>query len=926
MKTFIKPNPPRHIYLPSPWGEGKGGAYMLKKTLFAAFISLIAIAGYAQSPVIKCDISFQGRSDAEVLEPGYTRWDPGKDITSTETTIDGVYFKIESSGEHLFRNDWNKSDITNADFKAKNGRLLADCIMLDPSSYEGAFIMTIKGLPAGQHTLQTYHNCKDNPETVDVRPMNVLLNGKTVIENLVPSIRESVAANAGISVVTFTVSSPDDAVKIMFNTIPTKDPVTTKTIVRSPIINGFELNTVSITSQAKDPFPTSGDMHVDADGGSCQLSWAAASANISSHNLYIGTSATDVENATTPTASGLTATTYLASNLSTHNTYYWRVDEVDAQGNITKGNVWKFRPRRLAFPGAEGYGRFAIGGRGGQVYHVTNLNFDHNPGSLLYGLKDLEGPRTIVFDVSGVIDMNFEAVFTDPNVTIAAHTAPGKGICVMHANLNIGSDDICRFLRLKHGYGYANGEPNTGNAMGMTGADHAIVDHTTAAWGTDETLSGRGAKNITFQYSMIAEALGVADHKNYSKGTNHGYAATIDGKIGTYSHNLLVNCYGRNWSMGGGMDGTNTAIGQMDMFNNVCYNWGSRTTDGGCHEANFVNNYYKMGPASSQKILYSQDYENVGSPQSTWQAYISGNIRENKDHSLTYDKQGDTYRYTLSNGASAPSYEVFVKAPFFPSYAEIHSAKDAFKIVTSNSGATMPCRDDQHLRVTRETIEGTYTYTGSRSGIKGEIDHENDCGGWESYPEESRPADYDTDQDGMPNWYEAIIGSDANVANHNADPDNDGYTLLEEYLEFIAHPYIIIMEGETGTFDVSAEFKGFTKSPSYSVASADAFLTSTISGSTLSVKPTTAGIGKTIVKVTDAEGSSYTQQFGVAVTRDPSAIQNIFNEANLDIIRREFFTLDGKAVTSLGDLHSGILLMKITERNGKTHTMKIVKN
>lgn len=886
----------------------------------------MAISGFAQKPVIKCDISFQGRSDQEVLEPGYTRWDPGKDITSTEITIEGVYFKIETIGEQLFRNDWNKSDITNADFKAKNGRLLADCIMLDPTSDAGVFVMTIKGLPAGQHTLQSYHNCKDKPETVDVRPMDVIYEGKTIIKDLKPSIRESVAANAGIAVVSFNVSSPEDEVKIYYTTNTTSDPVTTKTIVRSPIINGFELNTVSIASQAKDPFPTSGDMHVDADGGSCQLWWQAASESVVAHNLYFGTDSAEVADMTKPYAENLKNTTYLTWGLSTHNVYYWRVDEVDASGNVTKGNVWSFRPRRLAFPGAEGYGRYAIGGRGGQVYHVTNLNHDHNPGSLLYGLKDLEGPRTIVFDVSGVIDMNFEAVFTDPNVTIAGQTAPGKGICIMRSNLNIGSDDICRFMRLKHGYGYADGEPNTGNAMGLSGSDHAIVDHTTAAWGTDETISGRGAKNITFQYSMIAEALGIADHKNYSPGTNHGYAATIDGKIGTYSHNLLVNCYGRNWSMGGGMDGTNTAIGQMDIFNNVCYNWGSRTTDGGCHETNFVGNYYKMGPASNQKILYSQDYENVGSPESTWRAYVSGNIRENKDHSLSYDKLNDTYRYTLSNGAAKPSYEVFVNEPFFPSYGIIHSAKDAFKIVTSNSGATMPCRDDQHLRVTEETILGTYTYTGSRSGIKGEIDHENDCGGWEAYPEESRAADYDTDQDGMPNWYEALIGSDANVANHNADPDNDGYTLLEDYLEFIAHPYIIIMEGTTGKMDVAAEFRGFTKSPAYTIESANSFLSATLNGTELSVNPTTAGLGKVMVKVTDAEGSTYTQLFGVAVTRDPAAIQNVFNESDLDIVKREFFTADGKAVTSLNDVQNGMLIMKLTERNGKVHTMKVLKN
>ncbi len=899
---------------------------MLKKLLCSAAIALSALAASAQNkPVIKCDISFQGRSDAEVLEPGYSRWDPGKDITSTEITIDGVYFKIETIGDQLFRNDWNKSDITNADFKAKNGRLLADCIMLDPTSDAGVFLMTIKGLPAGQHTLQSYHNCKDKPESVDVRPMDVIVDGKTVIKDLKPSIRESVAANAGIAVISFNVSSPEDEVKIYYTTNTTSDPETTKTIVRSPIINGFELNTVSIASQAKDPKPNSGDMHIDADNGTCLLQWTPASESVASHNLYLGTDSAQVADMTTPTAANLAVTSYMAINLSTHNVYYWRVDEVDASGNVTKGNIWSFRPRRLAFPGAEGYGRYAIGGRGGQVYHVTNLNHDHNPGSLLYGLKDLKGPRTIVFDVSGVIDMNFEAVFTDPNVTIAGQTAPGKGICIMRSNLNIGSDDICRFMRLKHGYGYADGEPNTGNAMGLSGSDHAIVDHTTAAWGTDETISGRGAKNITFQYSMIAEALGIADHKNYSTGTNHGYAATIDGKIGTYSHNLLVNCYGRNWSMGGGMDGTNTAIGQMDIFNNVCYNWGSRCTDGGCHESNFVNNYYKMGPDTKQTILYSQDYENVGSAESTWQAYVSGNIRENKNHTLSNDKLNDTYRYTLSNGAAKPSYEVFVKEPFFPSYAEIHSAKDAFKIVTSVAGATMPCRDDQHLRVTEETIKGTYTYVGSRSGIKGEIDHENDCGGWEVYPEETRPADYDTDLDGMPNWYESIIGSDVNTANHNDDPDNDGYTLLEEYLEFMAHPYLVLQKNESGKIDVAKEFSGFTKSPVFTAASASSLFSASISGSELNVTASTlSGVGYVTVTCTDAEGSSFSQKFGVAVSGDANAIHSVTAQSDYEVAKREFFTLDGKQVNTLDPKQT--YLMRVTDTEGKTHTMKIIKN
>ena len=111
---------------------------------------------------------------------------------------------------------------------------------------------------------------------------------------------DNVAANAGIAVVTFNVASPEDAVKISFTTIPTKDPVSSKTIVRSPILNGFELNTVSIAAQAKDPYPTSGDMHIDADNGSCQLSWTAASESVSAHNLYLGTDSAQVADMTVP--------------------------------------------------------------------------------------------------------------------------------------------------------------------------------------------------------------------------------------------------------------------------------------------------------------------------------------------------------------------------------------------------------------------------------------------------------------------------------------------------------------------------------------------------------------------------------------------------------------------------------------------------
>lgn len=900
----------------------------MKRITSLLFAFFAISSAFAQMLQCKVDIGVN-RSDAEVLEPGFINWKIAQGA-SDSIEIDGITFVIArgvNDTSHEIRSGWSKTFIQNADAKAKNGRLTGDGVNLDPNEC-GELRFIIKGLPVGNHAIQTYHNRWQDPSKFVAWPITVTCNGEVVHSKVNSTFQQPIAADATMLTTTFTIANAGDMVELAFitNESDVTEALGSKNGDKTPVLNGFELNTVSVADQAKRPFPADGDMHTDADGGELLLTWSPASANVKTHTLYISTDSTAVINADAGAKvadKGYADTTYLLKDLYCLNTYYWRVDETDANGTVTEGKVWSFRPRHLAFPGAEGYGRYAIGGRGGMVYHVTNLKNDHNPGSLLYGLTDIEGPRTIVFDVSGIIDMEFAAVFTDPYTTIAAQTAPGKGICLRHSNLNIGSDVVCRFLRARRGYG------DTGNAMGMSGANHAIVDHTTAAWGTDETFSSRGAKNISFQYNIIAEALGIADHKNYPAGTNHGFAATIDGKIGSHHHNLLVNCNGRNWSMGGGMDGENRAIGQMDIFNNVCYNWNGRTTDGGCHEVNFVNNYYKMGPDTKRKELFIQQYENVGSIDSKWQAYVSGNIRENKDHSLTTDKYNDTYKYSLSNGAVDPNtrtdeyaYKTFVDKPFFPSYAEIHSAKDAFKIVTSDAGAIMPCRDDQHVRVVKETVTGTYTYTGSRSGIKGEIDHENDCGGFEAFPEETRPADFDTDQDGMPNWYEIIVGSDVNTPDNNADPNHDGYTLLEDYLEFMAHPYVIIQTGQSQSIDVAPFFKGFTKSPSYTVMAGEG-VSATIQGSMLTI---TAGLDAAIatvqVTVTDSEGSTMTRPVNVAIGSDPSGIEDVMSSRMGEVVSREFFTLDGKKIERMQS-HE-VYIMKTQTSDGNIQSVKVI--
>lgn len=905
---------------------------MKRKAIFRLHFlaTLLMAAGYlmpaaAQSlPQQKVDISITGRGDEETLEPGYTVWRVAQGKSDSKV-IDNITYTLScpADAEYVLRTGWSKTYIQNADNKAKNGRLTFDGIAIDPTNtHYASFTLKIEGLPAGTHSIQTYHNNWEDPAIYYLTPFNVKCNGELVHENIMPTHSQNVAANACLLTTTFTIAKAGDAVELEFYTSeknPGSADAGQKRHYMVPVCNGFELNTVSVTSQAKDPYPADGDMHADCDSKSVTLTWHAANENIAKHLLYLGSDSASVADAVNPDAT-LTDTKYTMNNVYSMNTYYWRVDEVDAAGTVTKGNVWVFKPRQLAFEGAEGYGRYAQGGRGGVVYHVTSLSNENVPGTLYYGLKNTEmGPRTIVFDVSGIIDFGFEAIFIQPYVTLAGQTAPGKGICIKGSNINIGSDNICRHMRFKHGYG------DTGNAMGLSGSNHTIVDHTTAAWGTDETVSGRGAKNISFQYSMIAEALGIADHKNYGEGTNHGYAATIDGKVGSWHHNLLLNCAGRNWSMGGGMDGQNKPIGQLDLFNNVVYNWNSRTTDGNAHEVNFVGNYYKMGPDTRHKVLFTQDFEGAINPEGTNKAYVSGNIRENKDGSITTDKLNDTYNRRESNGGSIPTgYETFVSEPLFPSYATIHSAKDAFKIVTSEAGATMPVRDDQHVRVVGETINGTYTYVGSRSGIKGEIDHENDCGGWEVYPEESRAADFDTDQDGMPDWYERVINSDPSSANSNDDPDKDGWTLLEGYLEFMAHPYIIATPNSTEKIDMAYCFRGFTKSPVYSVTTSSDILTASVAGSEVSVKTgENGGIGIITVKVTDSEGATHQKRLSVAVTGETTGINNVWSEENIDVAKREFFTLDGKQATTFRQ--NDVYIMRITDKNGKVYTMKAIR-
>ena len=890
------------------------------------------------------DFNMTNRQDAEVNEPDYIGWAVNQGASESKTLENGLTITVAAAGKaNTLRAQWHKNTCT----AGRNGqtglRLLGDGVaafMADASNNTPNLTDTptgisvkLKGLKPGLHSLAAYHVYKD-PKSGEMPTIkvDVMRDQETVAAqtgmayaNVKATASDLKMSDAAFSYIEFEVLETTQTITVTYTTeVETGRKYQTTNVM----LNGLLIDRSPLT--AMDPKPGHRDYHLDADDGSYTLQWTPAAVAVK-HKLVVGTEQETVSRSTDYIYEG-TNPAYTITGLSSSRYYFWRVDEVDADGRIHKGQVWSFRPRQLAFPGAEGYGRFATGGRGGKVYHVTTLSGGKEPGSLLYGLTEMNEPRYIVFDVSGVIELDFDSHFVKPYAYIAGQTAPGKGICIKASNINIGSDVICRHIRFKRGLG-VYGE-NTGNAMGMSGADHAIVDHCTAAWGTDETVSGRGALNITFQYNIISEALGITGHKNYADGTNHGYAATIDGRIGSWHHNLLVNCEGRNWSMGGGMDANNRPIGGLDLFNNVVYNWHNRTTDGNCHAVNFVNNYYKMGADTRKTVLFTQDFEDAIAPDGIDQAYIKGNIRENKSHSLTQDALNDTYNAT---GNIPTTYQYRVNAPLFESYATIHTAKDAMKIVTSDAGATMPMRDEHHIRNIRETLDGTHTYVGSKSKIKGEIDTEADITehadgkGWEVYPEEARPENWDTDQDGMPDWYEALIHSDAHTANQNDDPDSDGWTLLEDYLELMAHPYVVVEPNGMATLDLKPYFAGFygqnkkAVTPSYRLPDeTNGGFSASIEGSALKIHSSSGaqGIGRVNVTVDDGE-TTFTQPFGIIISGEWTAIQKPTVDFNqIEAVKREFFTSDGRQVSTLKS--HGVYVMKVTDKQGTVHTAKII--
>ena len=222
-------------------------------------------------------------------------------------------------------------------------------------------------------------------------------------------------------------------------------------------------------------------------------------------------------------------------------------------------------PSVPAFPGAEGYGAMTRGGRGGKVILVTNLN-DTGPGSLRDACET-EGPRIVVFTVSGTITLESRLRISNPYITIAGQTAPGDGICIKKYPLSINASEvIIRYIRVRLG------DESDADADAISGRYHKniIIDHVSASWSVDETVSIYHCENVTIQWCMISESMYDSGHV---KGT-HGYGGIWGSNYSTYHHNLLAHHSSRNPRFASG-------CGYNDFRNNVVYNWGYNSAYGG---------------------------------------------------------------------------------------------------------------------------------------------------------------------------------------------------------------------------------------------------------------------------------------------------------------------------------------------------------
>ena len=498
-----------------------------------------------------------------------------------------------------------------------------------------------------------------------------------------------------------------------------------------------------------------------------------------------------------------------------------------------------------AFPGAEGHGRYTTGGRGGDVYHVTNLN-DSGTGSLRDAVS--KANRIVVFDVAGVIALKSDLTIKD-NITIAGQTAPYPGITLRYRTVRPGANNIIRFIRIRRGQ---EKDVNDGaDALWQRQKTAMILDHCSFSWSIDEVASFYDNNNFTMQWCTLGESLNNAGH---GKGA-HGYGGIWGGKLASFHHNMICHVNNRaprfngaryNWS--GYKNnllydeykwGNTVQAENVDFRNCVIYNCGNGCYGGpGGGYINIVNNFYKTGPSASTSRVTTVSIANSTSSKDnkeywdmTSRYYINGNqvnSTENKDwKDVSYDSgiqtidgekytidslhyYGDTVTY-VKNNKGVDCVKIKLDGPTVTGEVTTHTATTAFDKVLTYSGASLFI-DEVDARYFQEAKDGTATYTGSVTKKAGRIDLVSDVNGYteDNFPTGQREADFDADGDGIADAWEQANGGDLDPNGYTVDTKG-WYTNLEVYINSLVED--IMKQGNADAESAVEEYYPAYKTP-----------------------------------------------------------------------------------------------------------------
>lgn len=472
---------------------------------------------------------------------------------------------------------------------------------------------------------------------------------------------------------------------------------------------------------------------------------------------------------------------------------------------------------QIAFPGAEGYGKWATGGRGGKTYVVTSLDdcADNNlkAGTFRWAVKQ-PGKKIVTFAVCGTIYLTSGLNLDCGDLTILGQTAPGDGICLADYPVTISCENaIIRYLRFR--LGQRQVAHHEGDGFGFNGANNVIMDHCSVSWSIDECLSISAATNLTIQWCMVEQALNDAGH---SKGA-HGYGGNWGGTNVSFHHNLITQCTSRVPRLGG--DTNPLTNDYCDLRNNVFYNWGGN----GCYGAeaidvNFVNNYYKPGPCTDQRSAlirkricaigirtnsYVKTYPAFAHDLHKWgHFYTDGNV--NPDYA---DVTANNWQYGIVAQVDASGQDgtwtattrdtIHLKEPREFVSVTTHSAEEAYERVLLYAGASLyrDCMDD--LMVAQVQNRLGEKNSGTNGAQYGQIDKQTDNGFGASEVEygawpilKRRATGYsDDDGDGMDDSFEDSWSLDSSDPTDGAKlftgakAEYKGYAFVEVYQYFI---------------------------------------------------------------------------------------------------------------------------------------------